>query len=226
MISLRAFGMQRWMRWVVVLLGVGAAFGPAAQAEETYYRYVGRNGRPVYTNIAEQVPVEQREQGRLDLSQIELNTEIGRELDRRFEEEHAALTESDYCANLKRAVDRGVLEQAWQDFGPLLACGGLLLAFLLFTPAALRRFGAPVWAKTLMMAVPALAVGGLLTFTMSHTNKTIAGLKQKVRPCATETFSALKSAPNPILQHARLIEQLKRDIAAIDTARFVVGQGE
>lgn len=204
-------------------LGVCAALllaGGSAAAEETYYRYV-EGGRVVYTNVAEQVPVEQRQQSRLDLQRISLNTEIGNELEQRLEEEHTALAQSDYCQGIKAAAEGGFLERLWDDFGPLLVCGGVLLLFVLVTPFALKRFGAPIWAKTLMMAIPTLAVIGLLSFTMSKTNRTVADLRQRLQPCSTETFAKLKSDPNPIAKHAELIEQLKRDMAKIDAeARF------
>jgi hypothetical protein len=199
-----------------LLLAICVAWSARASAEEVYYRYVNERGRVVFTNAAEQVPLEQREQGRLDLSKVSLNTEIGNELDRRFEEEHAQLTQSDYCKQVRVAAKRSFLEQLWDDFGPLLVCGGALLLFLLFTPTALRRFGAPVWAKVLMMAIPTLALTGLMTFTMSHTNRTVSDLRRRVQPCAPETFAKLKSDPNPIAKHAELIEQLKRQIATID----------
>jgi hypothetical protein len=207
--------MQSLLRAAVVAM-VWALALSCARAEEAYYRVVRPNGHVVYTNIVEQVPVAQRESARLDLSRVSLNSEIGRELDQRFAEEHAELTQSDYCKELRSAAGQGFWQRLWSDFGPLLVCGAALLAFLLFTPSAMRRYGAPVWAKTLMMAVPSLSVAGLLMFSMGHTNKALGELRQRVRPCAGETFENLKSAPNPIQKHAALIEQLKRDIAKID----------
>jgi hypothetical protein len=207
--------MQSLLRAAVVV-GVWALALCCARADETYYRMVQSNGRAVYTNIAEQVPLEQRERARLDLSRVSLNSEIGRELDQRFAQEHETLAQSDYCKELRGAAGQGFWWRLWSDFGPLLVCGAALLGFLLFTPAALRRYGAPVWAKTLMMAVPSLSVAGLLMFSMGQTNKALGELRQRVRPCAAETFENLKSAPNPIQKHAELIEQLKRQIARID----------
>ena len=181
-------------------------------ASQTLYRYVNRQGRVVYTNIEEQVPLEQRAKGKLDLSRIELNTEIGTELDRRLEQQHAVLTKSSYCKQLRDAASEGFLSRLWNDFAPLLVCGGLLLCFLLYTPQALRRFGAPVWAKTLMMAIPSLAIAGVITFSMTHTNNAIADLKRRVQPCAQDSFARLKSEPNALLKHAQLVEYLKREV--------------
>lgn len=199
--------------WISAALLVSAP----AQAQD-FYRYVARNGRAVYTNIVEQVPLEQREHAKLDLSHISLNTEIGAELNRRFAEQHAELSASSYCRMLFDAAAQGPLRRAWEEFAPLIVCGGLLLAFLLFTPSALRRFGAPVWAKTLMMAIPSLAVGGLITFTMMQTNKALAELKRRVKPCAGETFAALAREPDALVQRSRLVSELQRQIATVHGA--------
>lgn len=195
-----------------ILLCAVLAIAARAEAED-YYRYRARNGRVVYTNIDEQVPLDHRETSKLDLSRIPLNSEIGAELDRRFTQQHAELSESTYCQALRDDADDGFLKRVWEDFGPLVVCGGLLLGFLLFTPAAMRRFGAPVWAKTLMMAIPSLAIAGVITFTMTKTNKAIVELKQKVKPCTADTFAKLGQQPDALLKRSQLIEQLQHDIA-------------
>jgi hypothetical protein len=200
-----------------IWLGAALLVSASAQAQD-FYRYVARDGRAVYTNIVEQVPVEQRERGKLDLSRISLNSEIGAELDRRFAEQHAELSASSYCRMLFDASAQGPLRRAWEEYAPLIVCGGLLLAFLLFTPSALRRFGAPVWAKTLMMAIPSLALGGLITFTMAQTNKALAELKQRVKPCASETFAELGREPDALLRRSRLVGSLQREVARLQGA--------
>ncbi len=191
------------------------SFAANAWAEEDYYRYVRPDGRTVYTNIVEQVPIDQRERGKVDLSRIPLNSEVGAELDRGIAQEHAELRESPYCQALVAAAEVSLLERIWEDFAPLVICGGVLLAFLLFTPYALRAFGAPVWAKTLMMAIPSLAIAGLVTFTMTHTSKTIAQIKEQVKPCVAESFDKLKAEPDALAQRSHLVEQLKREIATL-----------
>lgn len=202
----------------VCLPAVFAVADPGTTAQ-SMYRYTNKQGRVVYTNISEQVPLPQREHARMDLSRISLNTEVGTEIDRRLEEEHAQLTKSPYCTRLRAAVEAGFFPQLWEDFAPLIVCGGILLLFLFFTPAALRRFGAPVWAKVLMMAIPSLAVAGLMMFSMTYTNKTIATLKQRAKPCATETFTKLSTQQDALLQHAQLVDQLKQEIAKLDHGR-------
>jgi hypothetical protein len=196
----------------MLLVAALAVVAARAQAED-FYRYVDRAGRVVYTNIGEQVPLAQRESGRLDLSKIPLNSEIGAELDRRFAEKHAELSESSYCQALREAAEDGLLERVWDDFGPLVVCGGVLLGFLLYTPTAMRRFGAPVWAKTLMMAIPSLAIAGVVTFTMTQTNRAVVELKKRVKPCAADTYAKLAGEPDALVKRSQLLDQLQREVA-------------
>jgi hypothetical protein len=182
------------------------------KAPQTFYRYVKPDGRIEYTNIEEQVPVEQRFAARIDLSRVSLNTELGNELDRRFQREHQELAQSPYCREARERAEAGFLTQLFDEYGPLVVCGGLLLAFLVFTPSALRKYGGPVWAKTLMMAIPALAVVGVMTFSMTKTAKTVSRLKQLATPCSEQTFAALSRYENPVLKHAQLLELLKQQI--------------
>lgn len=190
----------------------GSRAAPQKPAE-TYYRYVRPDGRVEYTNIEEQVPVEQRFAARVDLSRISLNTELGNELDRRFQREHEALIETPYCKERREEAAQGFWARLFDEYGPLVVCGGLLVAFLLFTPSALRKYGGPVWAKTLMTAIPALAVGGVMTFSMMKTGKTVSRLEELATPCEGQTFAALSRYDNPVLKHAQLLELLKRQMA-------------
>jgi hypothetical protein len=190
--------------------------GADADGARSFYRYVNKHGRVVYTNIAEQVPLAERARARVDLRHVSLNTEVGTEIDRRLEEEHAALTQSPYCRRMRAAAEVGFATRLWEDFAPLIACGGLLLGFLVYTPTALRRFGAPVWAKVLMMAIPALAISGLVMFSMSYTNETIVKVKQQAKPCAAEAFAKLSGQQDAVMQHFQLVDQLKQQMAKIE----------
>lgn len=197
-----------------MLLCTALALSASARAED-FYKYVRKDGRVVYTNITEQVPVDQRERGKLDLSRIPINSELGAELDRGFAQEHAELRESTYCQRLLAAADVGLLERIWKEHAPLVVCGGVLLAFLLFTPFAVREFGAPVWAKTLMMAIPSLAIAGLVTFAMTRTNQAIVAIKQQVKPCVAESFAKLRGEPNALARRSHMVERLRRDVETL-----------
>jgi hypothetical protein len=190
--------------------------GSDADGTQSFYRYTNKHGRVVYTNIAEQVPPAERARSRVDLRHVSLNTEVGTEIDRRLEEQHAALMQTPYCRRMRAAAEVGFTTRLWEDFAPLIACGGLLLGFLFYTPSALRRFGAPAWAKVLMMAIPALAISGLVMFSMSYTNETIAKLKQQAKPCAAETFARLSGQQDAVMQHSQLVDKLQQEIAKIE----------
>ena len=214
--------MLRLLRVLAVAIAV-VVVSARAQAEDgdpgqTIYRYRNAQGRIVYTNAVEQVPVTERAKAKLDLRRIPLNTEVGNELEQRLEEEHARLTQSPYCQELRKAASIGYLARLWDEFAPLIVCGGLLLAFLVFTPSALRRFGAPAWARVLCMAIPSLAIAGLMMFSMNYTNKAIAQLKEQAKPCIAETFAGLGAQKDALFQRMKLVETLKQQIATIDAA--------
>jgi hypothetical protein len=187
---------------------------PAAQSSaplppQTIYLWRDRNGRAFYTNSAEQIPELERERAKVDLSRISLNTELGTELNRRLEQRYTKLASSPKCAELRQAAELGFLEHMWADYAPLLICGGLLLLFLLFTPRAVHHFGGTAWSRTLMMAIPALAVAGVLTFSMRETNLALIELKHKAMPCEQGTFAAMGSSPDAVLRRAALVRHLQ-----------------
>ena len=185
---------------------------PPNSAPQTLYRYRNERGRTVFTNLAESVPLEQRATAELDLSHISLNSELGSEIDKRLKEEHAELAQSSYCKETQAESARGYLEQLWDGFAPLIVCGGLLLGLGLYTPTALKRYGAPIWAKTLSFSIPFLAVAGLLMFSLTHTGKKMSALKRRAAPCGEETWGKLAAEPDAIIQRVQLIERLRQDM--------------
>jgi len=180
------------------------------------YRYIDTHGRAVYTNIEEQVPLDQRVAARMDLSHVSLNGEIAGELDRRLHEEHTALTKSPYCRELRKAADAGLVASVWNNYPSLVMCAAALLAFILYSPIAIKRFGGQVWARTLSMAIPALTITGLISFSITETNKSISRLKQEAAPCSETAFTRLSAAANPVAKHAELIAQLKQQMDSIN----------
>jgi len=163
----------------------------------------------VYTNSAESVPLDQRAQAKMDLSHIPLNSELGSELNRRLSDRYKKLVDSPGCAALRSEAEMGFVERLWNDYAPLLICGGVLLLFVLFTPAALRRFGGPIWARTLMMALPALAVAGVMTFSMRETGRVLIELKARAKPCEPGAFASLGGLPNSVQQRIDLVRRLQ-----------------
>lgn len=186
------------------------------EAPQVIYRYKKRDGREVYTNIVDQVPEEQRATAAMDLSRVSLNSEIGRELEHKLSAQHGELAQTEYCVNLRDKAGQSFLDSLWKDYAPLLVCGGLLLAFLLFTPIALTKVSAPDWARVLSMAIPSLALAGVVSFTMMKTNETIVKARALAKPCETQTFKQLAQQDNPIGKQAVLVRRLQQQIGALD----------
>jgi hypothetical protein len=189
---------------------------PANRSAPIMYRYIDSHGRAVYTNIEEQVPLDQRVAAKIDLSHVSLNGEIAGELDHRLHEEHTALTKSPYCRELRKAAETDLLSSVWNNYPSLVMCAAALLAFILYSPIAIKRFGGQVWARTLSMAIPALTITGLISFSITETNKSISRLKQEAAPCSETAFTKLSGAANPVARHAELVAQLRMQMDAIN----------
>jgi hypothetical protein len=206
------------MRGIGPALLFGCMFvASAARGDDGMYRYVGKNGRVVFTNMKEQVPLEQRPQATVDLSHRSLNTEIGNELQQRLAAEHAELTKTPYCKHLVASANANMFERAWDDFAPLIVCCGAVLLLFLFSPAALRRFGAPAWAKTLGMAIPILGVSGLVMFLIASSNKALTSLKEQAAPCMQESFTRLSGAQNAQELQTKLVAGLKQEVEKLES---------
>jgi hypothetical protein len=180
------------------------------------YRYTNTKGRVVYTNAAEQVPFAQRENARVDLSHVSLNTEVGAEIERRLEEQHQALTQSSYCKRMVAVANGSFFERAWEEDSASIICAAAVLLLFLFTPRALRSINAPEWAKLLMTVIPALAVVGLIAFMVSHANKTIEEVKARAEPCMHETFARLGSQKDALVQRSQLVEALQQRASQLE----------
>jgi hypothetical protein len=217
----------------------GGAFG-AGEEGQTIYKYVGSDGRTVYTNIAENVPPNLRDESEMDLSHIPLNSELGRELDRRLHEAHARLRGSQYCSDLHAAVRAGPWKALWDEYAPLIVCGFALLAFIFATPFFMRRIGVSAWKRTLTMAIPVLALAGLSMYGMTYSTRRMSEMRSRLKPCTKEAWNA-SAAPvpapasddeapqtgpgSPLVQHARLVQQLQRQIAAAEKLQQNTSQG-
>jgi hypothetical protein len=182
-------------------------------AGDSVYRYKGASGRTVYTNLHEQVPLEQRGRARVELERVSLNTELGNEITRRRQAEHAALIQTPYCARLRQVAEASFVTRLWADFAPLLLAALVLLLLLAISPVALRRLGAAAWSRALSMAIPAVFAVGLLVFSMDQTHKSMQAVKTKATACSEQSFAALSGRPDADAEHARMVAELKREIA-------------
>jgi hypothetical protein len=199
---------------IALVSDVHAQHEPAkAGSGQRMYRYKTAAGRAVYTNLDEQVPLEQRSNARIDLDRVSLNTEVGNAIARRVQAEHASLIQTSYCAQLRTAAEEGFVTRLWRDFAPLVIAALVLLLLLAISPIALRRFGAPAWSKTLCFAIPTVFAVGLLVFSMSKTQRSIEAFKTRAKPCSEQSLANLSAKPDAAAEHARLVADLKREIA-------------
>jgi hypothetical protein len=198
------------------VLGCSAARAQGGGAGERMYRYRDARGHLVYTNVLEQVPLAQRPEAGVDLSRVSLNTEVGSEMRRRLEQQYAALHASPYCQRLRAEADETFFDRLWDDFAPLVVCGAGVVLLLLLTPVAMRRYGAPAWARVLGMGIPALTLSGLAMFSITRTNQAVVEWRHRARQCRGETFAGLATQPDAVAKQSELVESLQREIATND----------
>lgn len=184
----------------------GASSAPDPMS--SIYRYQARDGRTVYTNVLEQVPLAQRADAEVDLSRISLNSELGTELERSLKQAHARLSAGEYCEGLRAEAD-APWESMWRDEAPLVICGAALLLFLLITPTMLRKFGAAIWMRTLMTAASWLTIAGLTMFGSMRAARTASSLKDQLKPCETSTWDALAKQDKGLSKHVDLVRDLQ-----------------
>lgn len=168
------------------------ALSPTTNDEfpNTIYRYRNKRGRLVFTNILDQVPANQRDRAKLDLSHVTLNPQIGAELDASMQHEFETLSASPECKEVKAQASHW-LKPIWDDYGHLIVLGGVLLALLLATPFALRRVEAPVWARTLTKSIMLIGFVGVFMHTTVRAGKTYEALRGAAEPCERETWAAV-----------------------------------
>lgn len=183
---------------------------------ERFYKYKNASGRVVFTNAAEQVPLEQRPSADVDLSRRSLNLEVGNDFARRIEVEHAALRKTPYCERARQAAATTFLDQLWEEYSALVVAAGVLLVLIVISPMMMRRFGVAGWIKAVSMAIPLVFAVGLVVFALDKTQKSVSRLKSRAEPCSDEAVAALGSGPDIVQRHRDLLDRLKRDMAALD----------
>ncbi len=179
----------------------------------TIYRYRNESGRESFTNIWDQVPTASRENAEVvDLSRVSLNTEVGREIDARLQEQHKALLGSDYCRlALKQQRDRW-WSKVWSEFKPLVVVAAIIVLLLLATPFALRRISAPQWARTLTMSIQVLSLLGLFVFAVMKMADAYQTVRTVTAPCRGESWQETSGKPDTLVRRVDLIRQLQQRI--------------
>jgi hypothetical protein len=180
------------------------------------YQYRTADGRTRFTNLRDSVPPAQRAGAEVDLSRVSLNTQLGRDLDRRLNEEHARLAEQPACQQLRAAAERNLLQVLWQEHGPLVVCGAAILLLVFATPYMVRRVGGPAWSRTIGMAVPILALVGIFAYATVRSNKVLAKYKQQAAPCQPETWNALAQSDHGLVERYKLLQGMRAQQAGLE----------
>jgi hypothetical protein len=172
------------------------------------YRFVDRAGHVVYTNIVETVPLEERERGKLELRLITADTELGVELSARLRQEHETRIQTPVCDQLRAAIDTPPLRRLWDEHAPLLGGAAMLVAFVLFIPSMLGRFGVSLWMRMLATIIPLMAVIALGTLGYEQARTSLQAQQLQAQPCLADTFDKLTREGGGLDCQAELLRSL------------------
>jgi len=173
-----------------------------AQSSPVFYSYTADSGRTVYVNRFSMVPPGKRSGARaVDLSRVSLNEELAEDLAEAVEDELRHLKESDPCIEARQEESAGAWRHVWRRHGPWLLASSAALILLMMSPWMIRRTPAGVWSRFLMMALPALAMAGLLAVSATRANRSLDAVQQLTKLC-----DANEKEASPAKQVVRLNE--------------------
>ena len=197
-----------------------------ADATPAFYRYRSPGGRMTYTNLADNVPVAQRPNAKIDLEQVPINSKLGVEIDQQLKTQYDKLRDSRFCKAIQAAVNESFWQRAWSEHAPLVVCGGAILVFLLATPFMVRKFGGVPWARALSTAIPAFAFTGLVSFLIVKSGNAMDQLRERALPCDPNAWNSEPGAPDepasntapqsPLVKHLRMVSALKTETQMLE----------
>jgi hypothetical protein len=189
---------------------------PVKPQAPNLYRYTTRDGRVVYTNLADSVPQEQRELAALDLSRIAINSKLGAELDQQLHQQYEELRSSSFCQGARAALSQPFWQRAWTEQKPLVVCGAAILGFLLVTPWMMRKGVGVAWARALKLAIPVLAFVGVSTLLLMRSSRSLSDLSGRAEPCQPDAWLEASRGDKPLVQHLQLVKALQTQTAALE----------
>jgi hypothetical protein len=185
----------------------------------TVYTYRSPNGRAVYTNVFESVPLAQRAQARVDLSRLTLNTSLGADLDAALAARYQMLQASPQCEAAKRELEEPLWRRTWREHRALVVLAGALLMFLVLTPRMLRwGFGA-AWVRALSTTLPVLVFVGCLAYALNESNRALQHARARAEPCTRPAWSnpgESSTGSGVVAQHMKLLKKLQDDVKSVD----------
>jgi len=195
----------------VLLLG-GIAY---AQSSPVFYSYKADSGRTVYVNRFSMVPPGKRSGARaVDLSHISLHEDLAEELADAVEDELRYLKESDPCNEARKEESAGAWRHVWRRHGPWLLSSLAAFVLLLMSPWMIRRTPPGVWSRFLMVALPALAMTGLVAVSATRAASSLEAVTELNKLC-----DANEKEASPQKQLVRLNE-MHTYIAQLYEERF------
>lgn len=199
------------MDWVTA----AASGNTAAPQEPVMYGYRGGRGQVVYTNLATSVPLSQRDNARIDLRHVPLNSQLGAALNQQLEKRFETLRASEACSQLRTEAEQSLWERAWHDHRVLVVCGGALLLLLLATPWAHSQGWGAQWARVLYTAVPMLGVVAISATVLMKANAARSSLLPRAERCEPKAFQSANGLPQRFGLVSAL-ESEQRALAEID----------
>jgi hypothetical protein len=201
---------MRLFAFALVLLLVGIAH---AQQAPVFYSYKADSGRTVYVNRFSMVPPEKRSGARaVDLSEVSLNEDLAEDLADAVEEEIRYLKDSDPCIEARKEESAGAWRHVWRRHGPWLLSSLAAMILLMMSPWMIRRTPPGVWSRFLMVALPALAMAGLVAVSATRATSSLAAVEELSKLCdANEKEASPKKQLVRLNEMNSYIEQLYKD---------------
>jgi hypothetical protein len=184
-----------------------------AQDSRVFYSYKGDSGRTVYVNRFSMVPPEKRSQARaVDLSKVELHEELAENLADAVEDELRYLKESDPCNEARGEESAGAWRHVWHRHGPWILASLAAIILVMMTPWMVARTPPGVWSRTLMIALPALAMTALLAVSATRATSSLEAVQELVKLCdANEQEASPRKQVVRLNEMRSYIEQLYQD---------------
>jgi len=172
------------MRIFLALMFLLNAAHAGAQSTPVFYSYVGDSGRTVYVNRFSLIPPDKRGKARaVDLSEVSLNTELAEELSDAVVDEIRFLKESDPCDKARAERKIAAWRHVWYRHGPWILSSFAAVVLVLLSPWMIRRTPQGVWARFLMVALPALAMTALLAVSATRATSSLQAVDELAKLC-------------------------------------------
>ena len=188
----------------------GASGGDGAQ-EPALFQYRGALGQQVFTNLASNVPADQRAAARVDLSHVPLNSELGSALNQKLQERFEALRSAQACTELRSEAELGFWQRHWRDHRVAVVCALVMLLVLLVSPYMHRRGWGGQWARVIWTGMPLLGFVALTGTMLAKSSAAMSALAPRAERCDPKAFEAAPDLPRRL----SLVSALESQQAAL-----------